>query len=170
MPRPGLAYERPSRVTQIMIACFCAAVLVMGGWLAMMIMLPDEPSIVATDPSEVPAMATKPAPRVENTATAYDPPLANEPQLSAVPTTYPYSPPSVASPAPSRPAGYATSALASYDNLSEPANDVTESVPLPPPRPKRIAAIPIPRPRPHIDEPVEAPPRERSFFDVLVGR
>jgi hypothetical protein len=168
MPRPGLAYERPSRGTQILILCFCTAVLVMGGWLAMMIMLPDEPSTLATDPSEVPAMATKPAPRVENTATAYDPPLANEPQLTAVPTTNPYSPPSVASPAPNRPAGYATSALASYDNLSEADNDV--SVPLPPPRPKRIAAIPVPRPRPHIDEPVEAPPKERSLFDILVGR
>jgi hypothetical protein len=171
MPRPGLAYERPSRVTQVMILCFGAAVLVMGGWLAMMILLPNEASTVAADPSDVPAMATKPAPRVENTATAYDPPLANGPPLSEAPPTNPYSPPSGASTAPSRLAGYPTSALVSYDRLpAEAGGDVTESVPLPPPRPKRIAAVPVPRPRPHIDEPAEAPPKERSFFDILVGR
>jgi hypothetical protein len=179
MPRPGLAYEPTSRLTQVLILCFSVAVLVMGGWLAMMIMVPNNAEPVATDPSDVPAMATKPAPRVENTATAYDPPLANAPQFPQAPSTNPYSPPSATSPtasspaaAPARPAGaYATSSLASYDNVpSDAVNEVTESIPLPPPRPRRVA-VPFPRPRPHIDEQVEAPPpRERNLFDILVGR
>jgi hypothetical protein len=177
MPRPGLAYEKASRVSRALIACFGLAVVVMAGWLGAMILFPsDAPTQAAIDPSDVPAMATKPAPRVENTATAYDAPLANGPQWPEAPSTNPYSPPPppVAQPAPAngRPAGYATSALAPYDNVvpAEAGNDSTESVPLPPPRPKRVAAVPVPRPRPHIDEPVEAPPKERSFFDILVGR
>jgi hypothetical protein len=178
MPRPGLAYERSSRVSQMLILCFSVAVLVMGGWLAMMIMVPNNAETVAADTSDVPAMATKPAPRVENSATAYDPPLANGPQFSDAPSTNPYSPPSAASPAassptaPARPAGaYATSSLASYGNLpSDAVNEVTESVPLPPPRPPRRAVVPVPRPRPHIDEQAEAPPKERNLFDILVGR
>lgn len=179
MPRPGLAYERTSRVSQVLILCFSVAVLVMGGWLAMMIMVPNHAETVAADPSDVPAMATKPAPRVENAATAYDPPLANGPQFTDVPSTNPYSPPSATAPAsPSsapRPAGagaYATSPLASYDNLpGDAVNEVPEFVPLPPPRPpRRTASVPVPRPRPHIDDQAEAPPKERSFFDILVGR
>ena len=38
MPRPGLTYERSSRVSRVLILCFSVAVLVMGGWLAVMIM------------------------------------------------------------------------------------------------------------------------------------
>ena len=182
MPRPGLAYERSSRMSQVLILCFSVAVLVMAGWLAMMIMVPNNAEPVAADPSDVPAMATKPALRVENTATAYDPPLANAPQFPQAPSTNPYSPPSATSPTasspaaaaavPARPPGaYATSSLASYDNVpGDAVNEVTESIPLPPPRPRR-AVVPVPRPRPHIDEQVEAPPpRERNFFDILVGR
>jgi hypothetical protein len=167
------AYERPSRLSQVLIICFSAAVLFMGLWLAMMIMVPSEGSTVAADPSVVPAMATQPAPRVENRATAYDPPHANGAQLLDAQSSNPYSPPSAGPPAPAagRPAGaYATSSLSSFDNLpSDAANEV--SVPLPRPRPRRTAAaVPIPRPRPHIDEPVEAQPKERSLFDILVGR
>jgi hypothetical protein len=181
MPRPGLAYERKSRVSQVLILCFSVAVLVMGGWLAMMIMVPNNAETVTADTSDEPAMATKPAPRVENSATAYDLPLANGPQFPDAPSTNPYSPPSAASPAasspaaapaPARPAGaYATSSLASYGNLpSDAVNEVTESVPLPPPRPPRRAVVPVPRPRPHIDEQAEAPPKERNLFDIFVGR
>jgi hypothetical protein len=175
MPIPGLAYERTSRVSQVLILCFSAAVLVMGGWLAMMIMVPNNADIVAADTSDVPAMATKPAPRVENGVT-YDPPL-DGPQFADAPSTNPYSPPpgatpAASAPAPARPAAaYATSPLASYDSLpGDAANEVTQSVPLPPPRPRRTAAVPVPRPRPHIDEPAEAPPKERNLFDILVGR
>jgi hypothetical protein len=183
MPKPGLAYERSSRMSQVLILCFSVAVLVMAGWLAMMIMVPNHAETVVADPSDVPAMATKPAPRVENAATTYDPPLANGPRFTDVPSTNPYSPPSAAAPAPAssssapRPAGaagagaYATSALTSYDNLpGDAVNEVPEFVPLPPPRPRRTAAVPVPRPRPHIDEQAEAPPQERSLFDILVGR
>jgi hypothetical protein len=165
MPRPGLAYERPSRVSQVLILSFSIAVLVMGGWLAMMIMVPHDADTATADASDVPAMATRPAPRVENSVAAYDPPLANSPQLPDAPATNPYSPP------PARPGGaYATSPLASYDNLpSDAGNDAVESVPLPPPRPRRTA-VPVPRPRPQIDDQPEAPPKERSLFDLLVGR
>jgi hypothetical protein len=164
-------------VSRVLILCFSVAVLVMGGWLAVMIMVPNHAETEAADPSDVPAMATKPAPRVENAATAYDPPLANGPQFTDVPATNPYSPSAAAPAAPSsapRPAGtgaYTPSSFASYDNLpGDAVNEVTEFVPLPPPRPKRTAAVPVPRPRPHIDEPAEAQPKERSFFDILVGR
>jgi hypothetical protein len=171
MPRPGLAYERPSRVSQVLILSFSIAVLVMGGWLAMMIMLPHDADTVAADSPDVPAMATRPAPRVENSVTAYDPPLANGPQWPDAPPANPYSPPSAASPSPARPSGaYATSSLASNDNLpSDAGNDALESVPLPPPRPRRTA-VPVPRPRPHIDDQAEVQPKERSLFDLLVGR
>ena len=181
MPRGGLAYERTSRMSQVLILCFGVAVLAMGAWLAMMIMFPNHADTVAADTSDVPAMATKPAPRVENTATAYDPPLTNAPQFLGAPQTNAYSPTSAGSsaasppaPAAAGPAGnYATSALASYGNLpSDAVNEVPESIPLPPPRPlRRMAVVPVPRPRPHIDEPAEVPPpRERSFFDVFLGR
>jgi hypothetical protein len=41
-----------------------------------------------------------------------------------------------------------------------------EVVPLPPPKPRRVASIPVPRPRPHLDGD-DAPPQERTFFDQL---
>ena len=45
-----------------------------------------------------------------------------------------------------------------------------EVVPLPPPKPRRVASIPVPRPRPHLDSDDAQPSQERSFFDFLVDR
>ena len=81
MPRTGLAYERPSRVSQALILGFSLAVVVMAGWLVMMIMLPHDANTTAADPADVPAMATTPAPRIEDSVTAYDPPPAKSAQL-----------------------------------------------------------------------------------------
>ena len=191
MPRTGLAYERPSRVSQALILCFSLAVVVMAGWLVMMIRLPHDANTMAADPADVPAMATRPAPRIENTATAYTPLLADSAQLrlpNASPwpdasSTNPYSTSSATSPSPARPAAaYTTSSLAppeaSYRGASngdlniqaEAGNDAPEFVPLPLPRPRR-SAVPVPRPRPRIDDQADAQPtRERTLFDVLVGR
>ena len=33
MPKPGLAYEKPSRVSQVLVIGFSLAVIVMAGWL-----------------------------------------------------------------------------------------------------------------------------------------
>jgi hypothetical protein len=193
MPRTGLAYERPSRVSQALILCFSLAVVVMAGWLVMMIMLPHDTNTMAADPADpadVPAMATTPAPRIENSVTAYDPPPAKSAQLGLQPDApprpdAPSANPSSTRPAPFpvRPAGaYATSSLAppeasnrgasNDDRLiqAEAGNDTAELVPLPLPRPRRTAAVPVPRARPHLDGDDAPPPRERTFFDLLVGR
>ena len=53
---------------------------------------------------------------------------------------------------------------------TEAGDDAAELIPLPLPRPRRTA-VPVPRPRPRIDDQADAPPpRERTFFDMLVGR
>jgi hypothetical protein len=188
MPRTGLAYERPSRVSQALILCFSLAVVVMAGWLVMMIMLPNDANTLAADPADVPETATVPAPRIENSVTAYNPPLANPapsppgaPPWPAAPSTNPFSTPPAAAPA-RPPDASTTSSLAPSDANyrgasnndrfveTEPGNDAAELVPLPPPRPRRTA-VPVPRPRPRIDDQADAPPpRERTFFDMLVGR
>ena len=188
MPRTGLAYERASRVSQALILCFSLAVVVMAGWLVMMIMLPHDANTMAVDPADVPETVTGPAPRIVNTVTAYPPPLANlaqsppgAPLWPAALSTNPFSTPPAAAPA--RPADASTtSSLAppetSYRGASnddrfvetEAGNDAAELVPLPLPRPRRTA-VPVPRPRPRIDDQADAPPpRERTFFDMLVGR
>jgi hypothetical protein len=190
MPRTGLAYERPSRVSQVLIVCFSLAVVVMAGWLVMMIMLPHDANTMAADPADVPEMVTAPAPRVENTVTAYAPPPANPgplqlgaPSWPAAPSTNPTSTSSAASPSPARPSGASTTSSlaspeASYRGTSnddrfiqtETGDDAAELIPLPLPRPRRTA-VPVPRPRPRIDDQADAPPpRERTFFDMLVGR
>ena len=189
MPRTGLAYERPSRVSQALIVCFSLAVVIMAGWLVMMIMLPHDANTMAADPADVPETVTGPAPRVENTVTAYSPALANPgplqlgaPSWPAAPSTNPTSTSSAASPSPARPADASTTSLAPSDAnyrgvssndrfVETEAGDVAaELIPLPLPRPRRTA-VPVPRPRPRIDDQADAPPpRERTFFDMLVGR
>jgi len=139
---------RPSRLSQVLIICFSAAVLFMGLWLAMMIMVPSEGSTVAAGPSDVPAMATKLAPRVA----AYDPPLANVAQLLDAQSSNPYSPPSAGRPAPAdgRPAPMQLT-RSHPSTISRAMPPMKVSVPLP--RPRRIAvAVPVPRPRPRTED------------------
>jgi len=52
------------------------------------------------------------------------------------------------------------------DAAIETPETAPDVVPLPPPKPRRVASIPVPRPRPHLDGD-DAPPQERSFFDQL---
>ncbi len=100
MPRPGLAYEKPSRASQALVIGFSLAVVVMAGWLAMMIMFSHDANTMAADPADLRATAariacrgSKPAAEPEPTrlgAVTRPPPQAPTP--SAPPTSWPFTP------------------------------------------------------------------------------
>jgi hypothetical protein len=103
MPRPGLAYEKPSRASQALVIGFSLAVVVMAGWLVMMIMFSHDANTMAADPADLQATAARTPPRVE--------PAAPEPiRLGAVtrPPPQPTQPSGPATPWPFTP--YATGA------------------------------------------------------------
>jgi hypothetical protein len=213
MPRPGLAYEKPSRVSQVLVIGFSLAVVVMAGWLVMMIMLSYDANTMAADPADrqVTAALSRPpgtaAPEpIRISAVTQPPPQSTLP--SGPPTPWPFTPYSAgaAPPQPSAPAvpmrqaatpradapaeAAAQAPAPVYNTSSVPAGaseindrvpledtlpqaetpDVTEVIPLPPPKPRRVAAIPVPRPRPHLEADDAQPSQERSFFDFLVNR
>jgi hypothetical protein len=62
MPRTGLAYEKPSRVAQVLVIGFSLAVVVMAGWLVVAIMISHDANTMAADPA---AAAAAGASRVE---------------------------------------------------------------------------------------------------------
>ena len=85
MPRPGLAYEKPSRASQALVIGFSLAVVVMAGWLVMMIMFSHDANTMAADPADLLATAARTLPRVE--------PAAPEPiRLGAVTRPPPQAP------------------------------------------------------------------------------
>jgi hypothetical protein len=53
MPRTALAYERPSRVSQGLVACLSIAVVVMAGWLAILVMFFDGVRTMAADDADI---------------------------------------------------------------------------------------------------------------------
>jgi hypothetical protein len=187
MPKTDPAHERPSWVSLALIVCSGLAVVLTAGWLAMMIMEwkgggTADSADAAVDDAALP-------PHVENADPPYVPPMsaampyatadgaaASDASASGVP--------GAASGARlSSLGGAPTSALATAPtnfggpgdllNLDPPetANAAApESVPLPPPRPRRTAAVPVPRSRPPIDNPAAQAPHGWSLFDLFVDR
>jgi hypothetical protein len=60
MPRTGVTYEKPSRVSQGLIVCFSIAVAVMAGWLVMTIMFADNAKTRAAGEADVQTPNTRP--------------------------------------------------------------------------------------------------------------
>lgn len=186
MPKTGPAHERPSWVSLALIVCSSLAVLMTGGWLAVMIMASKGGT---ADPVDALDDASLP-PHVENTAPPYVPPVSALATMPAAAGGAAASDASAASAAPgaqlSSLGGASTSALATAptrfggpgDLLNvdppEPAANVAvpESVPLPMPRrPRRTAAaVPVPRSRPRIDDAETQAPRGWSLFNLFSDR
>jgi hypothetical protein len=199
MPRGGLAYEKPSRVSQGLIVSFSVAVVIMAGWLVMTIMSSRDANTMAADPADIPPVST-PASTPPRVLMAAPEPIRLSSRSTAPstasppgPAPWPYSsaatPPPAALPLAAAPVGapppaptYSTSsvrdAMADANDRVTPGDQpapeaaieapeaAAEAVPLPPPKPRRVASIPVPRPRPRVDGD-DAPPQERSFFDQL---
>ncbi len=122
MARTSLKYEQPSRASQLLVLGFSVAVAFMAGWLVLTILLGNSGStMVATADDEVPAMATKQPPRVENSRVATSSPIVAPRQLlspQADPGSRPGAaiatvPPAAAKAAPGAPAPSTPTALAS---------------------------------------------------------
>jgi hypothetical protein len=115
MAKTSLKYEQPSRASQVLVLGFSVAVAFMAGWLVLTIMLGSSDSMVATADDEVPAMATKQPPRVENPRIAVSPPIVAPRQLlspqadpggwpGAAPAAAPAAAAKITAPAPPAPA------------------------------------------------------------------
>jgi hypothetical protein len=115
MAKTSLKYEQPSRASQVLVLGFSVAVAFMAGWLVLTIMLGSSDSMVATADDEVPAMATKQPPRVENPRIAVSPPIVAPRQLlspqadpggwpGAAPAAAPAAAPKITAPVPPAPA------------------------------------------------------------------
>jgi hypothetical protein len=193
MLKAGIAYERPSRLSQALVVGFSLAVVAMTGWLLLMIMHshdantktvdvveqtppPPEPPRVENPPPDNlfplastvrPVTVTKPAP-------GWDDRMATGTSSPAPATTYAAAslPRETSAIAPS-PSGYVRPSpgtaddyrLTEVEGSSVALIDIAQ-VPLPHPRPRHLASIPMPRPRPQIDETPQQP-QERSLFEVL---
>jgi hypothetical protein len=199
MPRAGLEYERPSRLSKALIAGFSLGVVAMTGWLVLMIMFSHDASTRTADgPLPPPPSPASPPglPRVENPtpgkpflitpastmpsqpASPWDA-MANVAALPSEPVRGSYTPSLPSAPAEAAPSAYAAPSPAppQIDYRSAPSNFAlpetepeTAAIPLPQPRPRRVATIPVPRPRPHLDEDDAQPPAEKSLFDLLIQR
>jgi len=139
MPRPGLAYEKPSRASQALVIGFSLAVVVMAGWLVMLIMFSHDANTMAADPADLQATAARTPPRVE--------PAAPEPiRLGAV-----TRPP----PQPTQPSGPATAwpftLYSTGATLSQPAASAAPQVAAPQVATPRVVT-------PQIVTPAPAPP------------
>jgi hypothetical protein len=141
MAKTSLKYEQPSRASQVLVLGFSVAVAFMAGWLVLTIMLgPNDNAMVATADDEVPAMATKQPPRVENPRVAASPPIVAPRQLlspqadpgswpgaapAADPAAAPAATAKVTAPAapaaPSAPAGAALASLPPAPAVTAPA-------------------------------------------------
>jgi hypothetical protein len=97
MPRPGLAYDRPSRGSQALIVGFSLAVVVMAGWLVLMVMFSGDTTTGASDTADLPVAA----PHVENLPATEQSSTAR--LLTPLPEAAPWpDPPAGASPAAAR--------------------------------------------------------------------
>ena len=199
MPRAGLEYERPSRLSQALIAGFSLGVVAMAGWLVLMIMFSHDASTMTADGAAPAASPTPPPPgppRVEN-PTAGKPfrvtpastvpqqqasPWGDAPNLAALPppSGRAYAPAASSDPPAVAPPAYATPSPAppQIDYRTAPsefalpdAEPEIAVIPLPQPRPRRVATIPVPRPRPHLDD-NDSPQAQadKSLFDLLINR
>jgi hypothetical protein len=190
MPRASLAYDKPSRVSRVLVLCFSLAVVLMAGWLVLMIMMSRSGTSMAAAPGDdaraTAASTTGSVPRpfvVQSTASPISQAVVTTSRMqSASGAAWPDAP--SATPPPAAPvASYAVSSIPATQEPSyrgfptdiaatpaEASPEATEIVPLPQPRPKHMASVPVPRPRPQIDDPTDAPTPQRSLFDFLVDR
>jgi len=199
MPRPGLAYERSSRISQALIAGFSLAVAVMAGWLVLMIMSSHDGNTTTADTADLSPPVKQP-PRVENLPPAR-PSIINRvsPLPEATPwpdqaASLPLSPPAAAPVGTTSTTAYATSSLTTPPSLA-PTSVTTTSLTAPGPidrvapaddpavqtetAPTAIVPLPPPRPRRVVSIPIPRPrpqidepaePAQRSLFDFLVDR
>jgi hypothetical protein len=126
MPKPGLADQRPSRVSQALVIGFSLGVVFMAGWLVLMIMFSHDgnSTTVATADLSVPINEV---PHVEN--------LPPDRTLSARPRV---APPSGASPWPDPPTPGVPFAVTAPRPAAPPADD-------PPPTPAyAVSSLPAP--------------------------
>jgi len=189
MPRPGLAYEKPSRASQALVIGFSLAVVVMAGWLVMMIMFSHDANTMAADPADLRATATRIPPRVEPVATepirlgAVTRPPPQAPAPSGPPTQWPFTPPYATGATPSQPAAPAAPQAAlpqvtapsaagpAYTTSSVPASvaDINDRVSIEDTLPQtetpdtpEVIPLPPPKPRRMASIPV---PRPRPHLD-----
>jgi hypothetical protein len=150
MAKTSLRYEQPSRASQVLVLCFSVAVAFMAGWLVLTIMLGNGgTTMVATADDEVPAMATKQPPRVENAGITVSPPIVAPQQLlspqadpgswpGAAPAARPAAAPAAdakitppaAPAAPAAPAGTALASLPPAPAVTAPATVPTAPSPV----------------------------------------
>jgi hypothetical protein len=183
MPRAGLEYERPSRLSQALIAGFSLGVVAMTGWLVLMIMFSHDASTMTAEGAGTAAAPASPAPpqgppRVENptpgkpfrvTPASTMPPSQTSPwgdgrSLAALPsaplggsyTPGPSSAPNAAPP----PSAYATPSPASprIDYRTAPSEFA-----LPEAQPE-TEVVPLPQPRPRRVATIPVP-RPRPHLD-----
>jgi hypothetical protein len=189
MPRTGLAYEKPSRVSQGLVVGFSIAVVVMTGWLVTMIMSSHDANTMAADPADIPPVSTPP----QVLAAAPEPirlspatrSTARSTSALAEPTPWPYTPYSAAPAAPpaaalplASPAPQVAAPAPTYSTSSLPAAvpDANESdlrTYEPPPRieaaveaPEAVSeVIPLPPPKPRRVASIIPVPRPRPHLD-----
>jgi hypothetical protein len=185
MPRTGLAYEKPSRVAQVLVIGFTIAVIAMAGWLAMMILISHDGNTMAANPADL-ELAAKTPPRVETTASWSLPGAApasvatprpaptpdQPPQPSLGPravATIAALPPSAAAMPAAPPATYTTS------SVSPGASDMVDRAPVDASLPQSDTAgespetasriVPLPQPKPRRVAAAVPVPRPRPHLD-----
>jgi hypothetical protein len=102
MPRIGLAYERPSRVSQVLVIGFSIAVVAMAGWLVTVLLVSGDANTSAADQTELrvaaaalPPVSTRVAPepiRLGAPAAASATPDAAQMPSPAQPPSWPTTP------------------------------------------------------------------------------
>ncbi len=193
MPGAGLAYDKPSRLSQVMIVCFSTAVVLMAGWLVLMFMQSREGTSAENTSARDVEIATTRTPSGEGVQPAVsrfpstvrgaqpDDPVAwsNAPAALAATSGDGTTPTSEPWPAPVLPsaaaAPYATSSLAtpqsepSYrdvpaESLTAPSAGAVEATePVPLPSPRPRHVAGIPVPRPRPH--IDDPPETQAAQD-----
>jgi cytoskeletal protein RodZ len=194
------AYEKPSRLSQAIVACLSVAVVLMAGWLAFTVLVsryattasvedaepvtsapayvvsvvpePDEPG--STEPMSAASSQSPESTSIDFASATAAPPRS---VLSLAPLVAP----PVAQLAPIQPFPSVTAVPdASYRGISsvEPAQTrapIEPSTPAAappslPPKPARTASVPVPRPRPQIETEDVQPVPDQSLLEVMFGR
>jgi hypothetical protein len=190
MPRNGVAYEKPSRLSRGMVVCLSIAVIGMAAWLATMIMFSEHSSTLAADEADIqPAAGRSSAPSVSPEPTRTGATVRSDSgdletspwssKLDFVSTTPSATPRSALPPA----------SLAEFSGDSAPGSTYTSSVAtgVPAARDRGVWAdelapqtdtdgvalditqLPLPKPRPTASIPVPRPRPQLDAEDVLPG-
>ncbi len=162
MPK-GIRYERPSRLSLVLIAGFSTALFVMAGWLVLLIMFGPEANSTNADASEVVAAeaAAPPPPPVQNRAvrvvTARVSPRADDqadrlPNAGALPASpWPVGPAAVPETDSATPSPAAAPAVAPADDPTP-----TATVAAAPPAPTAYATAALPSQDPNFPAATDA--------------